>query len=120
MLGLLGTAFSQLMAGPTPLSVNTRMTDQAQVLLAVCMLAGSAISLIGIAWKEPISARMLEIAGLTGLAGALGVYSYYYITTVTTWTSSAGIGITVGLLGASLVRIVQASAWIISIYRRAP
>lgn len=84
------------------------------------MLVGSLICLLGVIWKEPLSARVLEIAGLLGLAGALGVYSYVYITTVTTWTSSQGIGITLGLFGACLVRAAMAACWMVSIYRKAP
>jgi hypothetical protein len=119
LLGVAGSAFSQLMAGATPLSVNSHLTDQIQVLLSTCTLVGSLICLLGIAWPEPLTSRMLEIAGLVGLAGALGIYSYQYITTITTWTSSTGIGITLGLFAACLIRIVQASTWIIGIYRKA-
>jgi hypothetical protein len=120
MLGVAGSAFSQLMAGPTPLSVNAAMTAQIQVLLSTCMLVGSLMCLMGIAWKEPLSSRVLEIAGLLGMAGSLGVYSYQYITTITTWASSASVCITLGLFGACIVRIVQETAWMVSIYRKAP
>lgn len=120
ILGMLGSAFSQLMAGPSPLSVNATMTPEIQTLLSTCMLVGAIVCLIGITWKEPLSARVLEIAGLTGLAGALGVYSWAYITTVSNWPSSQGIGITIGLFGACIARIIQAVAWTISVYRKAP
>lgn len=120
VLGVGGSAFSQLMAGPTPLSVNAKLSDEIQVLLSTCLLVGALVCLIGITWKEPLSARVLEVAGLVGLAAPMGLYCYYYVTTITTWTSSTGIGITLGLFGACLVRIVQATAWIVSIYRKAP
>lgn len=120
VLGVGASAFSQLMAGPTPLSVNANMTGQIQTLLSTCLFVGSLVCLIGIVWKEPLSARVLEVAGLVGLAGPMGLYCYYYVTTISTWTSSTGIGITMGLFGACLVRIVQATAWIVSIYRKAP
>lgn len=120
VLGVGASAFSQLMAGPTPLSVNANLTEEIQMLLSTCLLVGSFVCLIGILWKEPLAARMLEIAGLVGLAVPLGLYCWYYITTITTWTSSTGVGITMGLFGACLVRIYQAAAWVASIYRKAP
>jgi len=110
MLSLMVVAASQLVAGPAPHSINVTFADgSAQKIIALAMLAGTALCLIATILFDAWTAAGFEVAGFLLLSGVFIADGYQIITTVRLSPSTEIAGFVMGALGGLLVRGVQLS-----------
>lgn len=95
--------FAQVFYAEVPLSIRDTPTEF-QLTWAFTMLIGSAVTLVGIAWRDVYTGLVLELAGLLALGGVMLTYAGIVILSSAEAPSLVGVPITMAFAVAAFRR----------------